>query len=617
MSTFTRNATFMVHLSKISNVEVTVDYQTIPNTALEDSDYTPKSGTLTFPSGVVDLPVTVEVRDEIPGASSEQFFLKISNPTSAEISINQATATFAATPISPADDYLIIGQAPNVSSLPYTFKYTLVEAASPTKYISILGAFSPNLVIEPSGELHSVTNIPPIPGTYTVTFQAVSETGVFATLTDTITVGDTPKAIGAPLIGTKDVVYPGYSFPLSLAYDTSSPVSNTALIGTLPTGITWNSSTASLNSGTPTQAGEFPLEIQPVDGNGMWSTHPAILKILYPDVTNTVDTLVATTYTGNISRRALIEDTGSGLKYWRGTSDSNTTPAYSTDGLTFVKDTLASSGSHVYGMDINPSGVLLATGDVSLKRRIGGTWDYVAIGSGAGEVLWVPSIKKFLVNKGGTTTTDVNTRIYTVNEDGTGLTQIFTEAILTQQFLYPVPYYGRVLALPYANDKTKYYSISVTPGAISVTSLTAPSAMGSSTGIAALPDGKVWVCLDTQTATAQILTSNDGGLVFGGTLNINSRLPIGDVSIYNGVTFLAYHPIWDQIILGIYNTNTTISKTFISYDRGLSFVAASVNVAGNTNIVPPGNIRWSDLLGAVYGSKGLGIFFTETGSLEP
>jgi hypothetical protein len=382
--------------------------------------------------------------------------------------------------------------------------------------------------------------------------------------------------------------------------------------------MSWDPGTATLGTGAPDDAGEFHLELHPVDSNGMWSIHPVVLKVLYEDLTNFFGHLVATTYSGDISRGVLIEKDGSDLIYYRGTTDSDTTPQYGTDGTTFTSDALASSGDGVYGMDVSDQGILIAAGDTNLKRRISGVWDYASVGQGPGDVLWLPPFNAFLIHKGGVSPGDANTRFYLVDSEGVGPTTVYTEALVTKHYLSLVPTHGVVLALPYGETKTQYYLVNMLPDSTDpdVTSLTLPNAVDSTFGVACLPNGHVWVCLDSQTGTQHILTSQNGGHVFEVILDINSVIPGADASADNVVKFLAYHPVWDELIVGIYNTGTSLYKTFVSYNLGLSFEEATINTGGDASIVVPDRVRWSPLLGALYGSKGLNIWYTSTGSLE-
>lgn len=78
-----------------SNSNITVDYTTAAGTATAGTDFTSKSGTLTFaPNGPVTQTVTVEVRgDETLESEIESFFLTLNNATNATIDPQFAQGT--------------------------------------------------------------------------------------------------------------------------------------------------------------------------------------------------------------------------------------------------------------------------------------------------------------------------------------------------------------------------------------------------------------------------------------------------------------------------------------------------------------------------------------------
>lgn len=81
----TTNAIFFVRLSAPAPVPVSVSYRTLPLTAVENSDYQPVSGTLTFAPGVTNLPVAVPVVGDRVYEMLENFFLAFSDPVNATL----------------------------------------------------------------------------------------------------------------------------------------------------------------------------------------------------------------------------------------------------------------------------------------------------------------------------------------------------------------------------------------------------------------------------------------------------------------------------------------------------------------------------------------------------
>src|SRR6184192_2429001 len=78
-------ATFQVGLSAPVPQTVTVDYATADGTATAPSDYTAKSGTLTFAPGETTKNVTVLVNGDLLPESDETFSVNLSNAGNATI----------------------------------------------------------------------------------------------------------------------------------------------------------------------------------------------------------------------------------------------------------------------------------------------------------------------------------------------------------------------------------------------------------------------------------------------------------------------------------------------------------------------------------------------------
>ncbi len=87
------NMTFTVTLSAVSGRSVTVDYATANGSAVAGSDYTARSGTLTFAPGSTSQTFTVPITGDLLDEPNEQFFVNLTNPTNATIGDNQAVGT--------------------------------------------------------------------------------------------------------------------------------------------------------------------------------------------------------------------------------------------------------------------------------------------------------------------------------------------------------------------------------------------------------------------------------------------------------------------------------------------------------------------------------------------
>ncbi len=89
----TTNATFTVSLSPSSQQTITVNYATANGTATAGSDYTAKTGTLTFTPGVTTQTVTVAVAGDTALEANETFTVNLSNAGATPIIDAQGVGT--------------------------------------------------------------------------------------------------------------------------------------------------------------------------------------------------------------------------------------------------------------------------------------------------------------------------------------------------------------------------------------------------------------------------------------------------------------------------------------------------------------------------------------------
>ena len=78
-------AEFVVRLSAVSGVAVTVDFETVDGTALAGSDYTAASGRLSFQPGETAQSIEVAVLDDAISEAEEGFTVVLSNPEGASL----------------------------------------------------------------------------------------------------------------------------------------------------------------------------------------------------------------------------------------------------------------------------------------------------------------------------------------------------------------------------------------------------------------------------------------------------------------------------------------------------------------------------------------------------
>ncbi|MFN8491542.1 MAG: S8 family serine peptidase [Caldilineaceae bacterium] len=87
------NAVFTVSLAPASSQAVSVNYATANGSAVAGSDYTARSGTLTFNAGVTSAQITIPIINDTVVESDETFVVNLSNAVNATIADNQGSGT--------------------------------------------------------------------------------------------------------------------------------------------------------------------------------------------------------------------------------------------------------------------------------------------------------------------------------------------------------------------------------------------------------------------------------------------------------------------------------------------------------------------------------------------
>ena len=146
----TVDAAFTVTLSETTTDVVTVDFTTVPITAIDPDDYVSTSGTLTFQPGETTKPIVVKVEGESLDEDDETFGVDLSNAVNAPIAKSQGVGTItdddplsslsiAATPISVNEG--------DTGTVDATFTVTLTPATGRTVSVGFAtapgGATSP------------------------------------------------------------------------------------------------------------------------------------------------------------------------------------------------------------------------------------------------------------------------------------------------------------------------------------------------------------------------------------------------------------------------------------------------------------------------------------------
>jgi len=263
---------------------VSFDIATADGTATAGSDYVARSLVAqTIPAGSQTYSFVVQVNGDTLHEFNEDFFVNVTNVSGATLTDGQGRGTIinddAAPSLSIADINVTEGNSgttPAVltvtlsaaSALPVQVQYATanVTAVAPTDYTAASGTLS----FPPGTTTQTITVL--VNGDTTVepdeTFQVNLSNPVNASVADgsavvTIVSDDAPVVVGPTVLPTAKAGV-AYSQTFSATGGTGSYTY--ALSGTLPTGLTFNTSTGTL-SGTPTQAGTFSFSVSATDSS--------------------------------------------------------------------------------------------------------------------------------------------------------------------------------------------------------------------------------------------------------------------------------------------------------------------------------------------------------------
>ncbi|MDH1231120.1 putative Ig domain-containing protein [Stenotrophomonas sp. GD03930] len=263
---------------------VSFDIATANGTATAGSDYVARSLVAqTIPAGSQTYSFVVQVNGDTLHELNEDFFVNVTNVSGATLTDGQGRGTIinddAAPSLSIADINVTEGNSgttPAVltvtlsaaSALPVQVQYATanVTAVAPTDYTAASGTLS----FPPGTTTQTITVL--VNGDTTVepdeTFQVNLSNPVNASVADgsavvTIVSDDAPVVVG-PTVLPPAKAGVAYSQTFSATGGTGSYTY--ALSGTLPTGLTFNTSTGTL-SGTPTQAGTFSFSVSATDSS--------------------------------------------------------------------------------------------------------------------------------------------------------------------------------------------------------------------------------------------------------------------------------------------------------------------------------------------------------------
>jgi hypothetical protein len=258
---------FTVSLSAPKSTLVSVVYATADGTALAGRDYTPKTGTLFFPPGVVSQTLTVPVLGTTMYGPSETFSLNLSNPVNVFVGA-QSTGTILDNnppPIITINNATVTDPTSGTASAVFTVSLSAASALPTTV------AFTTATGTAPAGD------IVPQSGTLTFAPGTISKTITVAVNPDSsLTAAETflvklSNPVGGILLGSQGTgnILPGVSsaaLTSALALAVTAKPATFTVSGMAPATAQTSSSTTTAN-GTIGQSSLFASSATPSSGS--------------------------------------------------------------------------------------------------------------------------------------------------------------------------------------------------------------------------------------------------------------------------------------------------------------------------------------------------------------
>ncbi|TRU09317.1 MAG: endo-1,3-1,4-beta-glycanase ExsH, partial [Microcystis aeruginosa Ma_MB_F_20061100_S19] len=133
----TNNLIFKVTLSTTSTQTITVNYATANNTATAGSDYTAKTGTLTFTPGQISQDIIISVNGDTAIEPDETFLINLSNPSNALITDNQGLGTITNDDVTLPNITLAVSPASVTEDGTTNLVYTFTRSGSTTNALTV------------------------------------------------------------------------------------------------------------------------------------------------------------------------------------------------------------------------------------------------------------------------------------------------------------------------------------------------------------------------------------------------------------------------------------------------------------------------------------------------
>ncbi|MBD2620888.1 endo-1,3-1,4-beta-glycanase ExsH [Microcystis flos-aquae FACHB-1344] len=231
----TNNLIFKVILSTTSTQTITVNYATANNTATAGSDYTAKTGTITFTPGQISQDIIISVNGDTAIEPDETFLINLSNPSNALITDNQGLGTITNDDVTLPNITLAVSPASvtedGTTNLVYTFTRTGSTTNPLTVNYTLGGTATLNTDYTRTGTTNTVT-FAANSSTATVTVDPTADTTVESDETVTLTLAaGTGYKVGTttPVTGTiknDDVTLPSITLAISPSSVTEDGTTN-------------------------------------------------------------------------------------------------------------------------------------------------------------------------------------------------------------------------------------------------------------------------------------------------------------------------------------------------------------------------------------------------------
>ncbi|MCL1526428.1 putative Ig domain-containing protein [Xanthomonas nasturtii] len=289
----TTTATFTVSLSAANGQTVTVNYATADGTANAGSDYSARSGTLTFAPGTTAQGVAVTVNGDTAVEPNETFSVGLSGASNASIARATGTGTIL-------NDDVVVTVGP--ASLPgatagsaYSQNLTASGGTAPYTFALSAGTLPAGLTLSGTGVL---SGTPTASGSFNFTVTATDSGGspTSGSRAYTLTVAGATVTLPATSLpaGTAGQAY---ASALNPATGGIAPYTYAVTAGSLPAGITLNGSSGAL-TGTPSTVGTFAFTVTATDSTSntpSQGTRSYALNIAAPSIVVAPSTLPSAT----------------------------------------------------------------------------------------------------------------------------------------------------------------------------------------------------------------------------------------------------------------------------------------------------------------------------------